>query len=167
MKNHLFTLCGFLLLSVFVSCQSGGESNNESSSSSLARSAKGNEFISTEDKNLFLFTQVPDIYNGCEGKFAKSEEDLESGQFVFATDLRKTGVIAIDGRFVQLDFVSEHVSSSGREYYRFEGKGYRLSLEIKKTEEVDNQIRRYRGQLKVTDDNNLRKAIYLYGEIDC
>src|SRR5690625_6227459 len=69
-----------------IACQSGSNKNNQIETV-FDEEKKLNQFLSTDDKNLFLFTQVPRNMTGCIGVFSRTEEELDAEEYVFTTDL--------------------------------------------------------------------------------
>src|SRR5690606_600179 len=99
--------------------------------------------------------------------FAQSEEELTSGNFILATDLNKSCVLAIDGRMIQVDIRSKQTSNPSAQFYKFEGNGYMIDLEIRQTEIVAHNLKKVRAQLRIFSQSGFRDIFYIVGEIDC
>lgn len=148
------------------SCQSGAESNSEDGQGLFARK-KANEFTMIEQGPVYSFTVAPEKYDHCKAVFAQSEDDLASEHFIFATDLRKSCVIALDGRLIELELFSKRTANLSAQFYSFEGNGYSIDLEIRKSEDVGNNLKKVRGQLKVFSESGYRNVFYVMGEVEC
>jgi|GEM_PF-3423938 len=156
-------------LSVFffsMACQPGS-GKSDHAETIFDQEEKKNEFLPTDDKNLFLFTQVPASLTGCIGTFARTEEEFEAEEFVFSTDLETSCVLAVNERFLQIDLTSRKVMNTDRDLYRFEGKGYLINLELREIERLDKYRVKYRGQLRITDHSKLQKVVYITGIVEC
>jgi len=166
MKRIALLLPFLLLLLSGQSCQSGSEAESDNSQSIFSRQ-KANEFTAIEGGPVYSFTVVPDQYDACRAVIAQSEEELSSGQFIFASDLRKSCVIAIDGRLITVEILSKQTSNPSAQFYKFEGKGYNIDLEIRQTENVGNKLKKVRGQLKIFGQAGYRDIFYVIGEVEC
>lgn len=147
-------------------CQSGAESDSKDGEGLFARK-KANEYTMIEQGPVYSFTVVPEKYDYCKAVFAQSEDDLASERFVFATDLRKSCVIAFDGRLIELELFSKRTANLSAQFYSFEGKGYSIDLEIRKSEDVGKNLKKVRGQLKVFSESGYRNVFYVMGEVEC
>lgn len=164
MKN-LFILLSFSFL-FCAACQSGSNKNNQMETV-FDEEKKTNQFLPTDDKNLFLFTQVPGNMTGCVGVFSRTEEELDAEEFVFTTDLESSCILALNERFIQIDLTSKKVMNTDRDLYRFEGDGYMVNLELREVEQIDRYTVKYRGQLRITDHAQFQKVIYIIGMTEC
>lgn len=154
-----------LLLAVLISaCQSGSDADGTERNQTPK---KANEFIKVEEGPVYTFTVVPDQYNSCRAVFAQSEEEMTSGNFILATDLNKSCVLAIDGRMIQVDIRSKQTSNPSAQFYKFEGNGYMIDLEIRQTEIVAHNLKKVRAQLRIFSQSGFRDIFYIVGEIDC
>ncbi len=166
MKQIALLLSFVLLLLSGQSCQSGSEADSGDSQTIFSRK-KANEFTAIEEGPIYSFTVVPEQYDACKAVLAQSEEELASGQFIFASDLRKSCVIAIDGRLITIDLLYKRTANLSAQFYQFEGKGYNIDLEIRHTEDVGNKLKKVRGQLKVFGQAGYRNIFYVIGEVEC
>lgn len=166
MKNFLIFGSASLLLLLLMACQGGSGKSNQAETI-FDPVEKKNEFLPTDDRNLYLFTQVPGTLTGCVGTFARTEEELEAGEFVFSTDLESSCVIALNERFIQIDLTSRKLMNTDRDLYRFEGKGYMVNLELREIERIDKYRVKYRGQVRITDHSKLQKVVYITGVVEC
>ena len=160
--KQIATLLLFALL--LTSCQSGSDADNNSP---VQTPKKANEFIQVETGPVYSFTLVPDEYNSCKAVFAQSEEELNSGNFILATDLKNSCVLAIDGRLIQVELRTKQTSSPRAQFYKYEGHGFMIDLEIRQTEIVAHNLRKVRGQLRIFSDSGFRDIFYIQGEVDC
>lgn len=160
----LLPMAFFLLM--IQGCQSGSEANTEESQTNFSEK-KANEFAPIEKGPVYSFTVVPDKYDNCRGVFAQTEDELATDHFIFATDLRQSCVIAIDGRLLQIEIVAKRTANLTAQFYKYEGKGYTIDLEIRQTEVVDQNLKKVRGQLKIMGENGYRNVFYIMGEVDC
>lgn len=168
MKQIVQNLPFILLLLVGMACQSGSESNSNSSEpKTIFEQKRSNEFAMIEDGPVYSFSVVPEQYENCEAVFAQSEDELSSDQFIFATDLRKSCVIALDGRLVQIELVAKRAANLTAQFYKYEGKGYMIDLEIRQTEDAGQNLKKVRGQLKIMDQTGYRDVFYIMGEVKC
>lgn len=159
----------FSFISVFLisqGCQSGSESNSDESSGVFAKKP-ANEFAKIEDGPVYSFTVVPDQYKNCKAVFSQSEDELASETFIFASDLSKSCVLAIDGRLIQVELRNKQTVNPTSQFYKFEGNGYMIDLEIRQTEQVGHDLQKARGQLKVFSQSGFRDIFYIMGEIKC
>lgn len=147
-------------------CQSGSESDSKDGEGLFARK-KANEYTMIDQGPVYSFTVVPDKYDDCKAVFAQSEDDLASDQFIFASDLRKSCVIALDGRLIELELFTKRTANLTAQFYKYEGKGYSIDLEIRKSEDVGKNLKKVRGQLKVFSESGFRDVFYIMGEIEC
>ncbi|MBY5958162.1 hypothetical protein KUV50_08480 [Membranicola marinus] len=160
----LFPLTFLLLMGQ--SCQSGSESNSGEKEGLFAQK-KTNEYTMIEQGPVYSFTVVPDKYDNCRAVFALSEDDLTSERFIFATDLRKSAVLAMDGRLIELELFTKRTVDLSAQFYKYEGKGYSVDLEIRKSEVIGNNLKKVRGQLKIFSESGFRDVFYIMGEIKC
>lgn len=168
MKQITLPLALTGVLFFLLGCQSGSESNNNptGSSSNSASKAK-NEMAAIEETPIYTFSVVPDNFTGCTGIFAQTEDEMTTNKFIFATDLKNSCVIGIDGRMVQIELVAKQTANLQMQFYKFEGKGYLIDLEIREIEKVDQHTKKYRGQLKINDTGSYRDVFYIIGEVKC
>lgn len=166
--GHMKKLLIFLIFSFLfcIACQSGSNKNNQIETV-FDQEKKSNQFLPTDDKNLFLFTQVPGNMTGCVGVFSRTEEELDAEEYVFTTDLESRCILALNERFIQVDLTSKKVMNTDREFYRFEGNGYMVNLELREVEKIDRYTVKYRGQLRITDHAQFQKVIYITGITEC
>lgn len=104
---------------------------------------------------------------GCVGVFSRTEEELDAEEYVFTTDLESRCILALNERFIQVDLTSKKVMNTDREFYRFEGNGYMVNLELREVEKIDRYTVKYRGQLRITDHAQFQKVIYITGITEC
>jgi len=154
----------FMMALAFQACQSGSDSTTEDT---RQQTAETNEFTRIEDGPINSFTVVPNQYRNCKAVFAQSEDELASGNYILATDLDKSCVIAIDGRIVEVDIRSKQVANPTSQFYKYEGNGYRIDLEIRQTEIVAHDLKKVRAQLRIFSDSGFRDIFYIMGEIEC
>lgn len=156
----------FFATLVFQACQSGSNANSEGSNNQAA-SSQSNEFTQVDEGPVYSFTVVPDQYKNCKAVFAQSEDELATGQFIFATDLSKSCVLAIDGRLIEVELRHKQTANTTAQFYKFEGNGYMIDLEIRQTEQVGHDLQKVRGQLKVFSQSGFRDIYYVMGDVKC
>lgn len=166
MKQIALLLSFVLLILSGQSCQSGSEADSGDSQTIFSRK-KANEYKVIDGGPIYSFTVVPEQYESCKAVLAQSEEELASGQFIFASDLRKSCVIAVDGRLVTIEILSKQTSNPSAQFYKFEGNGYNIDLEIRQTEKVGNNLKKIRGQLRIFGQAGYRNIFYIIGEVEC
>lgn len=165
--EHFAAPVSMMILLLFTACQSDTKKKSSNAETIFEAQEKKNEFIKTEDKSLFLFTKVPDEMTGCKGIFSRTEDELDEDQFIFATDLESNCFIALNGKMLQVELTSKRTMNIDREFYRYEGHGYLINLEIREVEKLDKYTTKYRGQLKVYDHSKYRKVVYVTGKVEC
>lgn len=168
--KQIAILLSFTVLSwTGFSCQSGSEANSGSSDNSggLFSQRPTNEFTQVDEGPIYTFTVVPEKYENCNAVFAESEEEVASGQYIFATDLRKSCVLAVDGRILEFDLVAKRTTNLTAQFYKYEGHGFMIDLEIRQSEEVGPNLKKVRGQLKVFGNSGFRDIYYIQGEVKC
>lgn len=165
--KHFAAPFSLMILLLFTACQSDTKKKSNDPETIFDPQETKNEFIAIDDKPLFLFTKVPEVMTGCKGIFARTEEELEEDQFIFASDLETNCFIALNGKFLQVALTSKRTMNIDREFYRFEGNGYLINLEIREIEKVDKYTTKYRGQLKIYDHSKYREVVYITGKVEC
>lgn len=166
MKQIALLLPISLLLLIGQSCQSGSDADSSDSNGLFSKKPK-NEFTRVDEGPVYSFTVVPEQYENCRAVFAQSEEELTSGNFIFATDMQESCVLAIDGRLIQVNLRSKQTSNPNAQFYKFEGNGFRIDLEIRQTEEVSQNLKKARAHLKIYSQAGFRDIYYVMGEIKC
>ncbi len=168
MKQIAILLTFTILALAGFSCQSGSEANSDSSdhSGGLFSRRPSNEFTQVDEGPIYTFTVVPEKYENCNAVFAESDEEV-SGQYIFATDLRKSCVLAVDGRILEFELVTKRTTNLTAQFYKYEGHGFMIDLEIRQSEEVGPNLKKVRGQLKVFGNSGFRDIYYIQGEVKC
>lgn len=148
------------------SCQSGSNANSDTSDNPVTEK-QPNKFTQVDEGPVYSFTVVPDQYKNCKAVFAQSEDELATDNFIFASDLKKSCVLAIDGRLIQVELRHKQTANTTAQFYKFEGNGYMIDLEIRQTEQVGHDLQKVRGQLKVFSQSGFRDIYYVMGEVEC
>lgn len=166
MKQFKLLLLFAILLLSSQSCQSDSKSDSQKPETIFSE-RKVNEFSMIDEGPVYSFTVVPDQYENCKAVFAQSEDELATDQFIFATDLRKSCMIALEGRLVQIELVAKRTANLTAQFFKYEGNGYTIDLEIRQTEEVGPRLKKVRGQLKIMGQAGFRDVFYIMGEVEC
>jgi hypothetical protein len=156
----------FVILTVFLCACSGQNDTGKTDTLSSIDSNAANTSSTAQDE-IFIqsFNQLPSMINNCSALFVQDSNATD--QYVFATDLKGTAFIKLNGRFMELKLVRQTNIDKYTVNELYVNDEVEVDLKIKQL--ADNSIPNswnYSGVLVVRRDGK-RAVTDISGKLGC
>ena len=128
---------------------------------------KGKTATENLDVKLDVFNSVPDTIDGCGEYYTLENENENSENYIFLSNLSSFAIIKVNGKnvFLEKDSINSKEISKDEYFEVYNGKGYKATLKIKVIKQYE-EGGFYKGTLKINNKDS-ETEYKIKGESGC